>query len=161
MAVRRRPNENRELAIREFFSELAVGRLYLTHYGDEVGLWMERILLWPAGGAGQEGIWAVRSPDGDVWPEDTTGRSPDDGPDRVILMAEKRRRPSSLGRRGGQMYCFSENWSTKDLRGFVEQGRASLLAAGYELGDPVKMAWLCDGSSVGLDEVWPAPGRAP
>ena len=139
MSFTRSSPDGRELGVEAYLRELRVGRCLLVHYGDEPGVYMERVLLWPASGPNSRGVWAVRTPDDDIYPEDVTGGSPDDGPDKVVLLNKHCSGPRSLR---GRMYRFSTYWDWDELKAFVEMGRACLRADGYALASPPDEVWF-------------------
>ena len=66
-------------AAEEWWKAAKVGDMAMVTYSDDdVG--HERVMIWPAGGKGEEGHWWVLTPDHDCYVEDLTGSSPDKGP---------------------------------------------------------------------------------
>jgi hypothetical protein len=152
MALRRDHGGARALGVQEFLNELVVGRVVLVHYSDEPELWHERLCLWPAGGEENDGIWAIRIPDADIYCEDLSGKTPDDGPNKVALMDRDRVKPRFLV---GQLYRFGVAWSEAELRGFIVEGRAALRADQLPYGDPGRRSMLHGGQNVATRMLYP------
>jgi len=78
----------------------------------------ERLALWPV----DLDTWVVRSPDGDMWPEDLSGGDPSSGP---MLSRPARRRMAKKGPHAGSLppvYRFRERLEGPSLKTAVVRG---------------------------------------
>ena len=121
--------------VEAFLNKLAPGLCMAVRYSEEPGLMMERMLLWPAGGD-SKGIWLVLTPDGDMYPEDVSGETPNDGPDRVVFLGDGCLPPSAWS---GSFYRFEGYPSNAELHQLMLDGKKLLANEGFTPLDTVPM----------------------
>ena len=94
---RRSDDSGRSLTEAELYAKLAPGLHIAVRYEDEPSLMMERRLLWAAGDE-DPGIWAVMTPDNDVYTECLFAENPEEGPDKVVHLGDSCGAPRPMDR---------------------------------------------------------------
>jgi len=101
----------------EWWHRLIPGQYFEVEYVDD-DVAHERLALWPV----DLDTWVVRSPDGDMWPEDLSGGDPSSGP---MLSRPARRRMAKKGPHAGSLppvYRFRERLEGPSLKTAVVRG---------------------------------------
>ena len=112
-----------------FLRNLHVGQRLAVRFADEPGLMMERMLLWQAGPP-DSGMWAILTPDLDVYPENMLATTPADGPDRVAYLGPACIAPGAWR---GSFYRFRVVPTEAEQINYIRIGREELGASGYVL----------------------------
>ncbi|CAK0804569.1 unnamed protein product, partial [Prorocentrum cordatum] len=117
----------------EFFNELLPGRVVTFHYGEDRGIWHERVLIWPADSQRPATRWTIATPDGDVYDEERASGADGDGPDQASLTfgaTPARQRPA------GRVYRFRAYPSEAELLDMVRVARCEMRASGVDVAEP-------------------------
>ncbi|CAK0822777.1 unnamed protein product [Prorocentrum cordatum] len=120
-------------AAAEFFNELLPGRVVTVHYGDDRGIWHERVLVWLADSARPSARWTSLTPDGDVYEEELASGADGDGPDMASLTfgaAPARQRPA------GRVYRFRAYQAEAELLQLVRTARRAARDADLAVSEP-------------------------